>query len=229
MKARKILVSLAALALVAALSIGGTIAYLTSQDTVTNTFTVGKVAITLDEAKVNLDGEQLYYAGGEETDKTVYTNVKTDSNVPAGRVKANDYKLMPGHTYLKDPTVYVEAESEDSWIFVKVTNPIANLEDKTVTDGTIAAQIAKNGWTQLKDASGNDVAGVYYKEYTKAATKTTLNVFNNFKLADDANTTAIENGKSVYEGAQIVVNAYAVQKDGFNDVLVAWTTNFANG
>ena len=36
MKARKILVSLAALALVAAISIGGTLAYLTQQKTVTN-------------------------------------------------------------------------------------------------------------------------------------------------------------------------------------------------
>ena len=50
MKARKILVSLAALALVAAISIGGTLAYLTSQDQVTNTFTVGNIKITLDEA-----------------------------------------------------------------------------------------------------------------------------------------------------------------------------------
>ena len=46
MKARKILVSLAALALVAAISIGGTIAYLTSQQTVTNTFSVGNVNVT---------------------------------------------------------------------------------------------------------------------------------------------------------------------------------------
>lgn len=56
MKARKILVSLAALALVAAISIGGTLAYLTSKDEVVNSFTVGSVGITLDEAAVDTDG-----------------------------------------------------------------------------------------------------------------------------------------------------------------------------
>ena len=41
---------------VAAISVAGTLAYLTDQDSVVNTFTVGKVQITLDETKVNSDG-----------------------------------------------------------------------------------------------------------------------------------------------------------------------------
>ena len=198
-KSKALLMTLCAVLLVAA-SVLGTMAYLTSQDSVTNTFSIGKINITLDEAQVDADG-------------------KAQTNV--ARVKANAYKLMPGHKYDKDPTVHVKKDSEDAYIFVKVENGISAVE----AEKTIAKQITTdNGWTDLPG-----VANVYYKEYTKAATKTTLNVFNNFKLADDANTTAIENGKSVYEGAQIVVTAYAVQKDGFNDVLVAWTTNFANG
>ena len=54
-KFKALLVVACALLLVAA-SVFGTMAYLTSTDTVTNTFTVGKVAIKLDEAKVNTDG-----------------------------------------------------------------------------------------------------------------------------------------------------------------------------
>ena len=70
-------------------------AYLTSSDTVTNTFTVGKVEIKLDE---------------------------TDVTNPTGpRVKANSYKLMPGTTYTKDPTVTVKAGSEESYVRMKVT------------------------------------------------------------------------------------------------------------
>lgn len=98
-KSKALLLTLCAVLLVAA-SVLGTMAYLTSTDTVTNTFTVGKVEIKLDEAKVNADGIP------EEG---------------AARVQANSYKLMPGTTYTKDPTVTVKAGSEESYVRMKVT------------------------------------------------------------------------------------------------------------
>ena len=115
---------LCAAALVIA-SVLGTMAYLTSQDAVKNTFTVGKVAITLDEAKVTDAGDPV---------------------VGADRVKTNTYKLIPGHEYTKDPTVHVTAGSEDSWLFVKVVDEIAGIE----ADTTVAAQMAANGWTAVE-------------------------------------------------------------------------------
>ncbi len=54
-KTKALMLVLCAVLLVTA-SVLGTMAYLTSTDQVVNTFTVGKVAITLDEAKVNADG-----------------------------------------------------------------------------------------------------------------------------------------------------------------------------
>ena len=98
-KSKALLLTLCAVLLVAA-SVMGTMAYLTSTDKVENTFTVGNVKITLDEAKVDTDG-------------TLAT--------PAERVKANEYKLLPGHTYTKDPTVTVKAVSESSYVRMKVT------------------------------------------------------------------------------------------------------------
>ena len=53
-RSKALVLTLCAVLLVVA-TVMGTMAYLTSTDTVTNTFTVGKVAITLDEAKVNTD------------------------------------------------------------------------------------------------------------------------------------------------------------------------------
>ena len=50
--ARKVLMIALCAVLLVSISVMGTMAYLTSQDTVTNTFTVGKVAINLDEADV---------------------------------------------------------------------------------------------------------------------------------------------------------------------------------
>lgn len=67
-----------------------TIAYLKSEDKLNNTFTVGKVNITLDEAKVDEDGTPVQ---------------------GADRVKENRYKLIPGHSYTKDSTVTIKANS----------------------------------------------------------------------------------------------------------------------
>lgn len=98
-KSKALLLTLCAVLLVAA-SVLGTMAYLTSTDTVTNTFTVGKVEIKLDEAKVTADGIPVE---------------------GAARVTENSYKLMPGNTYTKDPTVTVKAGSEASYVRMKVT------------------------------------------------------------------------------------------------------------
>lgn len=98
-KSKALLLILCAVLLVAA-SVLGTMAYLTSTDTVTNTFTVGKVEIKLDEAKVTADGIPVE---------------------GADRVTANSYKLMPGTTYTKDPTVTVLNGSEESYVRMKVT------------------------------------------------------------------------------------------------------------
>ena len=73
-KAKKVLVLLLCAVLLVGASIAGTVAYLTDTDNVVeNTFTVGKVVIDLDEAKVNEYG------------------VKDGDT----RVKANSYTLVP--------------------------------------------------------------------------------------------------------------------------------------
>lgn len=197
-KRKALLLTFCAVLLVVA-SVLGTIAYLTANDTVTNTFTVGQVAIKLDEAKVNPDG-------------TPVANV--------ARVKANSYKLLPGHEYIKDPTVHVNAVSEDSWIFVKVENGIAAYEANTTEDyKQIADQITANGWTALEG-----VANVYYQSYAQNATGTDFVVFENFKVSDIANT--VDGWANITE--KVIVNAYAIQADGFGTAKEAWAA-FSEG
>lgn len=194
-KRKALLLTFCAVLLVVA-SVLGTIAYLTSQDEVKNTFTVGQVAIKLDEAKVNLDGTLVE---------------------GASRVKENSYKLLPGHEYTKDPTVHVNAVSENSWIFVKVENGIAAYEANTTKDyKQIANQITENGWTAL-----DGVANVYYRSYVQNATDTDFVVFENFKVSDTANT--MDGWASITEkSTKVIVNAYAIQADGFDTAKEAW-------
>ena len=197
-KNKALLLTLCAVLLVAA-SVMGTIAYLTSHDAVVNTFSVGSISMSLDEQDV-------------------------DNSTPGedDRDKANAYHLLPGHTYVKDPIIHIDVNSEDAWIFVKVENGIAAYEAATVTDGytSIADQITANGWTALEG-----VTGVYYKEYTKNQTDKDLEVFANFKVADNAE--IVDGWANITADThKINVTGYAVQKDGFQTALAAWNATF---
>ena len=117
---KRTLALLLALVLVFGAAVGGTIAYLTdTTGPVTNTFTVGKVDITLTE--------------------TFNTDTNNDQKNDAWQAQ-----LIPGTTYAKDPVVTVTDDSEDCWLFVKFEengNPSTYL---TYTSNLTAA----NGWTQ---------------------------------------------------------------------------------
>ena len=191
---KALLLSLCAVLLVTA-SVLGTIAYLTSQDQVVNTFTVGNVAITLDETGVDVNGEQ-------------------DSN---NRVKANEYKLLPGHTYTKDPIVHVDANSEDCYLFVKVENGIVDIEGET----TVANQMFTKGWVAV---DGDDGVYVYTTDKSNpvAVTKgSNITVFENFTIAG----TVDNNTLATYADKTITVTAYAIQTDGFDGKTASeiWT------
>ncbi len=100
-KLGRILLLLACAVLLVCLSVGATLAYLTSSDTNVNTFTVGDVKIVLDEAKVtDEDGRVADHAT---------------------RVKTNKYHMQPGLVYQKDPTVTVKANSENCYVRMLVT------------------------------------------------------------------------------------------------------------
>jgi len=185
---------MAAVLLVTA-TIFGTMAYLTSTDEVTNTFTVGSVAITMDEAPVGTDGKEI--AGD--------------------RVKANSYKLMPGHVYDKDPIVNFQPKSEASWLFIEVTNEIADIESKANDYKSIATQITDNGWTAL-----DGVTGVYYKSVPANTGDAAVDypVFQGFTVDGSVTGTTLES----YNGKTVKIIAYAVQADGFTTASDAWET-----
>ena len=88
MKKKTILVAAIAVMLVAALVVGGTLAYFTDKSgPKENTFTVGNVGITLTEDKWNAEA---------------------------------DHTLVPGKFYAKDPTITVNAGSQNAYVFLKL-------------------------------------------------------------------------------------------------------------
>ena len=206
-KFKALLVVACALLLVAA-SVFGTMAYLTSTDTVTNTFTVGKVNINLDEAKANTDGSLVE---------------------GAARVKANSYKLLPGHTYTKDPTVTVLSGSESSYVKMTVTFSKANeLDDIFAPTGADLTSIFKGydstKWIakgNTKDTTANTrTYEFWYKEAVGAPTAD-IALDALFDSITVPGTITGDQLKTI-EGMTITVNAYAIQADGFADADAAW-------
>ena len=105
---KKPLFLLIAVAVLVSVSVYATVAYFTDTAELTNTFTVGKVSIILDEEDVNPDGT--------ETDG----DSESDNRVQDG----NEYHLVPGKTYMKDPMMTVKANSEACYVrmFVTINN-----------------------------------------------------------------------------------------------------------
>lgn len=219
MKRKALLLTFCAVLLVAA-SVLGTMAYLTSQQTVTNTFTVGKVNIKLDEANVGTDGKEI----------TTGTGI--------GRGDANDYKLIPGSTYDKDPMVTVLAGSEPAYVKMIVTITKADKFDvlfppqssglPTIFEGydatnwifkTTAATTVTDPVTSV--ATTSRTYEFWYKEAVDASSADVEldALFDQIKVPGTVTGADLDTIK----GMEIIVKAYAVQTSGFTDAADAWS------
>lgn len=189
MNAKKIVTAGLALVMVAGISVAGTLAFLTSNaGSVTNTFTVGNVAITLQEHAYSQET-------GELTDDVI--TASTTNTV------GNDYgKINPGVVYDKDPYVTVATGSENCYVFIKVANGLGENEAASVEGGyqTIENQILAKKWTKYTGADG-----VYYKANQAAGAE--LEIFDNFCVSGDVD--------GDEELGDIVIKAAAVQYAGF--------------
>lgn len=118
------------------------------------------------------------------------------------------YELIPGTVIAKDPTVKVEAGSEDCWLFVKI--------DKTKNFEDYLSYRLDSGWTHL---GGYD--GVYYRTVIKSGGGDEFPI-----LADNAITVredlTKEKMSDITELPKLTFKAYAVQSRGIETANDAW-------
>ena len=223
MKNRKIWILLTAIVLILSITVAGTLAYLISSAEVVNTFTVGNVGLKLDEVKVNADGS-------------------VDTSVD--RVTENEYHLLPGGSYPKDPTVTVLAGSEESYVRMILT--VHNHDAvQAIVDNP---RHGLNGDYQgLFDGWDNTVW--LYKGFTEDATENTISFeFRHFETVKGEDASGADadvvltplftslkvpgtvNGAELADlmGAngekfEISVEAHAIQAYSFADEDAAWT------
>ncbi|MBQ3510437.1 MAG: hypothetical protein IJA90_10535 [Peptococcaceae bacterium] len=190
----KLILSLAAVALICSVSISGVLAWLTGQTGVlVNTFTYGDVQLVLTE------------------DYTIPDDNPDDDVIP------NEYIMLPGKAITKNPVVTVAGGSEFCWLFVHLekSEKFDSYLTYDIADGWIALpEYDGVYYRELADeASMEEAAGglhviqedmVYVQENV---TRTDLQMLH-------------EQGNEFYP--TLTVTAYAVQKEGFDEPEEAW-------
>ena len=245
-KTKALLMSLCAVLLVAA-SVLGTMAYLKDSKVVKNTFTVGNVVISLDEAKVDGNGNAI------DKDDEIVTNP-----ADAERVPGNAYKLLPNHTYVKDPTVTVLKPSVDSYVRMKVTFNKASALIAMCTDPEFADEVTgvENAFPLIRMVNfveanadkwdgiipdnmvdtGDMLADAKYFAYDAAADTLTYYFYYNEAVAAPTENVVLPvlfdsitvpqwatgDQLKALEGFEINVVAEAIQADGFESADAAW-------
>ena len=131
-------------------------------------------------------------------------NVSISLNETTG----SEYKMAPGITIQKDPTITVGANSDECWLFVKAqkSSDFNNFCEFEIADG----------WTSLEQNNG-----VYYQKVKKSAVDKKFQIIkNNRVLIKD--TVTEEDFNSLLENPTLKFTAYAIQCKGMASVQDAW-------
>lgn len=215
MKKKTILVAAIAVMLVAALVVGGTLAYFTDTKSADNTFTVGNVKIDLLES--SLHRENAGIANGATSDSELWSDVEklgsnntspykagdtfyTDDQIKANarEYKCENVELNPGEYYHKMPYV-VNTGKNDAYIRIRVMIPAALdtdiLNSSMYTSSAIGdnESVKTREFTYAYDNSGTvDRDGIKYNVYTftriaplKAGEMTYWNVWGTIHMDTD--------------------------------------------
>ena len=228
MNKRKLMLVAVALCMAAILLAGGTLAYLTDTDAQTNTFTTGKVDLTLDEAIVQKD----------ENGDLVATEERTEEN--------QSYKVYPGNNIDKDPTITIASDSENAWVAAKMVikgdllsligSGYENYLDitKIVSGGLVvegAQMVSFNNLTPTYYANG---CYIYQKPISNTEWELYLFMERIYAAGEkivlftdvDIPDTWDNDEMALFNGSTVDITAYAVQADGFNNCYEAMTTAF---
>ena len=203
MKKKSIALTLTAVMLALAVGIGGTIAYFTSTtENVQNTFTTGKVGITLDEAKVTKNGD-TWTAGNE-------------------RVKENKYETVyPGAVLPKDPTIHVNTDSQEAYVAMKVVVTKANewktaLAAKNIPLADVVKGHDEAKWARVGDPmfdTTNDTVTYFYMYKTTVKAGDNCMLFNQVIIP-----AAFDNDElAKIDGFTMTATGYAIQAQGVNE------------
>ena len=201
---RKALYLLTSALLLISITVGATVAYLTDTDSVTNAFTVGNVHITLDEALVEYNAATNVYTAKADGSRTSDTQ---------------QYHLLPGTVVAKDPTVHVQANSENCYVRALVTFTYKTAADAVLDESWINWD--NQLWTvnptpvTTKDTEKDTITRTYEVRYNsiveKSASVQDLVIFDKVTIPKTLTNDQI----ATLQDLSITVVANAIQANGF--------------
>ena len=195
MKKRNIKAIALTLALISTVSIGGIMAYFTDADTATNTFTVGKISLDLQEP-----------------------NWEPPTDITPGQEFAKDPQIK--NDGVNDEYVFMKVIVPYATVVTANDDGTKNAS----ADTELFSYDVKEGWTELtsemvKDANTKTVTHLYAYTGVDATTldaigagETTPTIFDWVRFAN------IVEDQGLEESIQhVVINAYGIQTDNIND------------
>ena len=238
-------VALAAIAIV-----GVSLAYFTDTKSATNTFTVGNVKIKLLES--SLHRENAGIANDATSDSELWSNVDKEGSGNTSKYKAGDtfytdaqieanaaeytcenVQLIPGRSYHKMPYVK-NIGSNDAYIRIRMMLP-ADLDTAVLNSSMYTSTAMDKEFTMAYDNSGTaERDGVKYNVYTftridplAPGEMTYWNVWGTIHMdttVTNAQSEALfgENGPYPNGVFPVLVEADAIQAEGFADAAAAW-------
>lgn len=214
MKKKSILLGLTALIVVAAMAIGGTLAYFTGTDSAKNTFTVGSVSIVLYE-----------HSAGSNTD---INGLKTWSP-GTSEVKANTYSgIYPGAVLPKDPTIR-NTGNNPAYVQMKITISHAAAWAASITAGTnLTAYVGGFDpalWRRsniISDTVNDTLTYVYeYKSILPVGGNTGA-LFTSITIPSSLNNAQMTAVGGVGGTFTLDITAEAIQAEGFGSAAAAF-------
>ena len=248
---KKITAIFLCVALVAIAIVGASLAYFTDTKTATNTFTVGNVKIELLES--SLHRENAGIANGATSDSELWSDVPKAGSGNTSKYKAGDsfytdaqieanaaeytcdnVQLIPGRSYHKMPYVK-NVGNNDAYIRIRVMIP-ADLDTAVLNSSMYTSSAMDKKEFMAMDKTGPVVReGRKYNVYTftridplAPGEMTYWNVWGTIHMdttVTSAQSEALFGANGHYPGGvfPVLVEADAIQAEGFANATAAWT------
>ena len=240
------------IALVAIAIVGASMAYFTDTKEATNTFTVGNVKIKLLES--SLHRENAGIANGQTSDSELWSDVAKEGSGNTSKYKAGDTfytdaqieanaerytcenrQLIPGRSYHKMPYVK-NVGNNDAYIRIRVMIP-ADLDTAVLSSSMCTSAAMRNQeFTMAIENGAVERDNIKYNVYTftridplAPGEMTYWNVWGTIHM--DTSVTSAQSEElfgedGIYSNGvfPVLVEADAIQSEGFADATAAWAT-----
>ena len=167
-----------------------------------------------------VDGTVAWLVSKSESSVSTFTLGDINIELTESESGNQPLKIIPGVDIKRSLKVTVEPNSEACWLFVKIGE--TNWPDFMEANGTarkVSYSVAGegDGWIAL-----NDHPGVYYREVSPTDEAGVAYDVNCVVTVSKELTKAEVNSIAAGTQPQLSFTAYAVQRDGIDDVAAAW-------